>query len=337
MEDLYDERVHWSNSKLATNLRQVFCSSDPLGKLIVGDFAAVENRGLAWQANEQWKLFAFNQDQDLYKVFAGKIFDKQAADITKPERMLGKVGELSCGYGAGAEAVKDFAIKMGVELSEGESAKLVKDWREANPSIVQYWYELDDAMKRALATNTAQHVAINQGYVRIAPVPAPDSLCQQTGTPQLRSFVIKMFLSDEEMLFTRVIHGVHVVGRGLRYWKPSERKTGNLWNDTFTDPKTKQTKPYTIWGGKLAGILTQSLCRELFFDSMVAFDTWSGSKPNVQMVGQFHDEIVVDWQPMAGEPSLRETMDNMQACMSKSRLSGFPLKAEINAEYRYTK
>ena len=55
------------------------------------------------------------------------------------------------------------------------------------------------------------------------------------------------------MLFTRVIHGAHMKGRNVGYWKPSERKTGDLWVDVFTNPKTKQVQPYTVYGGKLAG------------------------------------------------------------------------------------
>ena len=40
------------------------------------------------------------------------------------------------------------AAKMGVELSEVESAKLVRDWRGANPQIVEYWRLLDEAPGR---------------------------------------------------------------------------------------------------------------------------------------------------------------------------------------------
>ena len=53
--------------------------------------------------------------------------------MTKEQRQTGKVGELSCGYGAGGGAVKDFAAKMGVEMVEAEANKLVIDWRDSEP------------------------------------------------------------------------------------------------------------------------------------------------------------------------------------------------------------
>src|SRR4029078_1299302 len=115
-----------------------------------GDFASVESRGLAWQAGEEWKLHAYFKGHDLDKVQAGRLFGVEPADVTKEQRQIGKVGELACGYGAGPAAVKEFAAKMGVELSEGESTKLVKDGRDANPKIVDYWYDLDKVMHWAL-------------------------------------------------------------------------------------------------------------------------------------------------------------------------------------------
>lgn len=50
-----------------------------------------------------------------------------------------------------------------------------------------------------------------------------------------------------------------------------------------------------MYGGKLAGLLTQSLCREVFFNSLRWVHTWCDAYPNVRLIGQFHDEIVVDW------------------------------------------
>ena len=337
MAELWTD-VEWDNSRLATNLRQVFTASDPAGFLIVGDFSSVESRGLAWQAGEQWKTDAYFAGRDLYKVQAGKIFGKDYSVITKPERQIGKVGELACGYGAGGEAVRDFAAKMGVVLSEAESAKLVRDWRAANPSIVKYWAELDRAMHEALDFGQATTVLLPHGHVKIRPVGAPESLRKQTKNPALKSLLIKLVLADPRTLvLTRVIHGTHMVGNQIHYWKPSERKTGDLWTNVWMNPKTKRQQPFTVYGGKLSGLLTQSLCREVFFASLRDVHSRLAPFPgvNVRLVGQFHDEIVLDWTP--GPVTLEATEAMLNDCMTRTILPGFPLAADIKHDYRYTK
>ena len=338
MLELYIPANHWDNGKLASNLRQVFTATHPHGRLVVGDFSSVESRGLAWQAGEDWKLHAYEQGEDLYKVLAGRIFGMPAEAVGKDTRQIGKVGELACGYGAGPGAVREFAAKMGVELSEGESAKLVNDWREANPRIVDYWHDLDQTLRAALHKPGVKHALLSHGYVSIEAVPAPASLRQQLTLPHLESLRISMFVGGGDTpVLTRFVHGVQEKGRSIQYWKPSERKTGDLWVDRFTDPKTKQTRMYTIYGGKLAGLLTQSLCREVFFESLLLVGQGVEHCSNVELVGQFHDEIVLDWAPQSGRPTLGDTMEMLRSAMTATALPGFPLAAEIKADYRYTK
>ena len=135
------------------------------------------------------------QGQDLYKVQAGLIFSKQPEEVTKAERQVGKVGELSCGYGAGPGCGADFAAKMGVPLTPVESANLVRDWRAANAVIVKYWHDLNEALHLAvMGLKTKVHQP--HCMVSINPVPAPASLQTQVEDPDLVSLQISVFLLD---------------------------------------------------------------------------------------------------------------------------------------------
>jgi DNA polymerase len=335
VELLFDPAVTWPNDRLAANLRQVFRATDDNGQLIVGDFSSVESRGLAWQSGEQWKLDAYARGRDLYKVQAGLIFNKPVDQVSKSERQIGKVGELACGYGAGPDAVRDFAAKMGVSMTQHESAKLVRDWRSANDGIVNYWHALNDGLHTATG-GAYTSVSMAYGTVEIEPVMAPESLRQQTRDVDLVSLQITM-RTGSKILFNRVIHGAHLKGRNVGYWKPSERKTGDLWVDRFTNPKTKQVQPYTVYGGKLAGLLTQSLCREVFFTCLLDVHDWVEDLPNVQLIGQFHDEIVLDWAPQLNQPGLATVMGTLNESMTRTTLPDFPLAAEIKNDFRYTK
>src|SRR5690606_11992918 len=109
----------WGNDALSSNIRQVFTASEPLGKLIIGDLSSIESRGLAYLAGAEWKLDAYAQGKDMYKVQAVSMGLASGYDnVTPAQRQTGKVGELSCGYGAGPGAVRSFAEKMGTELTD---------------------------------------------------------------------------------------------------------------------------------------------------------------------------------------------------------------------------
>lgn len=339
MDELDDLDSEWNNDKLAENIRQVFTSSHPQGQLIVGDFSSVESRGLAWLAGAEWKLEAFRKGMDMYKVGAAKQFGIDYNDVSKDQRQFGKVGELSCGYQAGGGAVQSFAEGMGVVLTEGEANKLVSDWRAANPEVVQLWADLDEILNEALDAP--------QGVVASTTVgPKKDYLVKvyKTFTPtslhdlHVTAHTLRVDLINNQggLVLSRWFHGCYRRGRSICYWKPTERKTGDVWVNHFTDPKTKQVKFYSIYGGKLAGILTQSFCREIFFRCLSKVHAWTQHHPSLDLIGQFHDEIVVDWKP--GQIALEDAMMGMNLHMSDAGdIAGFPLEADIKHDYRYTK
>jgi DNA polymerase len=339
--------VEWDNSDLARNIRQVFTASDPDGFLLVGDFKSVESRKLAWLAGEEWKLEAYRQGLDVYKVQAQKIYQGIAYDaVTKEQRQTGKVGELSCGYQAGGGAVQAFAENMGVELTEGEATKLVSDWRLANPKIVDFW-EVLDSMLHGVVEGTLRAPAVNplpDGFrLEIHRIDMPESL--RLMHPNAQSIEVRVLDPRGSVFMRRYFHGCYLRGNSICYYKPSELKSGDLWRRQYTDPKTGQLRYYSIYGGKLAGILTQSFCREHFMRALRQVALWCEQREDqLSLIGQFHDEIVVDWIPAkrgnarfgaltleAGRAGLRLLMSDPGAATT------FPLDADVKFDYRYTK
>lgn len=332
-----------SNDELASNIRQLFKAEHPEGQLIVGDFSAVESRGLAYLANEKWKLAEFKQGRDLYKVLAAKKYGVAYEDVDSEMRRFGKVGELSCGYGAGAGAVRNFAAGMGIELNDREAQEIVTGWREVNSTIVDFWAELDRGLHTAVNSPMSANIPLAGGLyaLHISGMTAPDSLLEMhPGAANLRLTVRN---TDTDQIFMqRYFVGCHMVGNNIGYYKPNETIAGKPWKNTFRDPKTGQTKRYTIYGGKLAGILTQSFCRELFFRTLREVRICMGY-PNVKLIGQFHDEIVLEWMPIEsvgktwGAVSLEYAVKELEQLMSTSPVLDFPLAAEVKYDHRYTK
>lgn len=129
----------------------------PAGKKIVAaDFSNIEGRVLAWLAGEKNKLQAFRDfdagtGPDLYKLMASNILGKPVADVSKLERQnYGKVPELACGFGGGVGAFQTMAQAYGIDMPDEQADEIKTGWRDANPAIVRFWRDLDDAAIEAV-------------------------------------------------------------------------------------------------------------------------------------------------------------------------------------------
>ena len=347
MDDLSDLSVEFTNEALADNIRQLFQAEDPRGMLIVGDFSSIESRGLAFLAGADWKLQAYRDGKDAYKVNAVKFYGVRYEDVTPEQRKFGKVGELSCGYNAGPAAVQSFAEGMGVNLNPQQAAEIVTQWRDANPEVVQLWKKLDDALRKCLQTGaSALRLDSAHIWIHFKAVASPDSLLAiKPGAKDINIQV--MTAMDRVPDFTRVFRGAYFKGSQIVYHKPSAAVNSAPWSDTFMDPKTKQRRNYTIYGGKLTGILTQSFCREIFFSVLERVEKHFSQYANTKVIGQFHDEIVVEWSPP--NKTLEHTgvvpymyyeraVGDLKKLMSP--LSGFgslPIEADVHGAHRYIK
>ncbi len=120
-------------------------------RFIVADFSAIEARVLAWLSGEEWRLAAFADGADIYCASASKMFGVPVVKhgINGELRQKGKIAELALGYGGAVGALTAMgALDMG--LQEEELQPLVNQWRNANPHIVKYWWDLDAAAMKAV-------------------------------------------------------------------------------------------------------------------------------------------------------------------------------------------
>ena len=119
-------------------------------KFIVADFSAIEARVLAWYAGETWVLDAFKNGEDIYCATASKMYGVPVVKhgVNGDLRQKGKQATLSCGYGGSVGALKAMGA-LDAGLKEDELQELVDSWRNANPHIVKFWWDVDKAIKRA--------------------------------------------------------------------------------------------------------------------------------------------------------------------------------------------
>lgn len=342
MSELFDPDCSWTNTDIADNLRQVFMAEHPDSVLVVADFSSVESRGLAYLAGAEWKLDAFRKGRDMYKVQATLIYHISYDAVTKEQRGIGKVGELSCGYGAGSGAVHDFAKGMHVPLSLEQAQTLVDDYRRTNPEIVNLWNTLDQLLDQAVGsdilgdpTPQIREELGNGLFISLTVTRSLDSITALN--PLARDVHIKLE-NGFGFKMERVFRGVYRRGRQICYHKPSPNVNGPLWKDDYIDPKTKQRRFYSIYGGKLAGILTQSLCREIFVNSVAHIEEELTLSKQGQLIGQFHDEIIIETSPenQLDQAAFAYTI-RKQMRKGAANLPGFPLDAEVHCDRRYIK
>ena len=144
MELLYDDIP----DTLSQLIRTAFVPKSGM-KFVVSDFSAIEARVLSWFADEKWRLDVFKSGGDIYCASASQMFrvPVEKHGVNGHLRQKGKIAELALGYGGSVGALKSMgALEMG--LTENELQPLVDMWRNSNPNIVRFWWEVDRCVKQ---------------------------------------------------------------------------------------------------------------------------------------------------------------------------------------------
>lgn len=130
-------------------------------KFVVSDYSSIEARVLAYLAGETHTIESFARGEDLYCATASAMFHKPVVKhgINGELRQKGKIATLACGYGGSVGALKAMgALDMG--LKEEELQPIVNAWREANPHIVKYWWDVDAAVMKAVKLHLPSQVGL---------------------------------------------------------------------------------------------------------------------------------------------------------------------------------
>ena len=143
---------------LSQLIRTAFIPADGQ-KFYVADFSAIEARVIAWFAGEDWRTQVFQDGGDIYCASASQMFKVpvEKHGVNGHLRQKGKIAELALGYGGSVGALKAMgALDMG--LAEEELQPLVNAWRQSNPHIVRFWWDVDSAVKKAIKEHQPQTV-----------------------------------------------------------------------------------------------------------------------------------------------------------------------------------
>jgi DNA polymerase I-like protein with 3'-5' exonuclease and polymerase domains len=142
-------RVNPKKAQISDVLRH--CLRAPEGhKVVVADLSGIELRvnHFLWQEPDSMARFQADAKADLYKAFAAKLYNKAEAEVTKDERQIAKISQLSLGYGVGWRKFRDVARLMGgVDLTEDQAKDITYAWRSTYNQITDGWKSCGTALE----------------------------------------------------------------------------------------------------------------------------------------------------------------------------------------------
>lgn len=124
------------------------------------DSSQIEARVLAWLAGQEDVVSQFANGEDVYSIFATKIYNMPISKANPVERFVGKTCVLGLGYGTGAEKLRHTLKTQppGAELRLDLCKQIVSVYRSTNYTIVDLWGECDRALNCMIS-------GTNYGYI----------------------------------------------------------------------------------------------------------------------------------------------------------------------------
>jgi DNA polymerase len=228
-----DDKVNMQNLPRTSPLKNAIFA--PPGYMFIdSDSSQIEARTLAWLAEQNDLVDAFERGEDVYKIMASAIYGKPENEVTKEERFVGKTTILGAGYGMGSAKFKNQLKVFGVELSEEECQRIIRVYRETYPRIPALWRQASDALVAIANEQTA--ILGREGVLAV-----------------------------EGSKGIRLPNGLYIKYTNLRRWVNDQGKE-ELVYDT---KKGKSVIPNRIYGGKVIENVCQALARIVIGEQML--------------------------------------------------------------------
>lgn len=285
---------------LSGGLRSAITAA-PGKQLYVADYSAIECRVLFWAANDEAGLRIFREGRDPYNEMATTIYGypvNRKLPEHKDQGQIGKVAILGLGYQMGAPKFADTVFNWtGITIKEDI-----------------FCASCNDGFK--------QHQRFDNECHRWSPIGDPETMTAVKVVDAYREKfwrVKQMWRDVEETAIWAVQNPGKVVpcgkvswersvehdflyctlpsGRRLAYAEPEIRDNYTSWGElrpqlSFmgVDPKIKQWRRQTTYGGMITENLVQSISRDLMAEAMLRIEQ-SGVYTPVLSV---HDELVAE-------------------------------------------
>lgn len=223
-------------------------------KLVVGDFAQIEARLVAYLSGDPALIEIIENEPDLYCNYGTSYFKRPITKADVIERKISKEAVLALGYNMGAPKFKDrVKINVGRELTDGQAQEAVQLYRRKFNKVPALWQWLE---------------------ARIEMLTGPKM--QQLGALPVMVGQYSMVLPD----------GLVCRYTNLRYdIKKTRYGDKKAWVYDAWDKSKTQMEVKSFYGGKWLENICQSLAGVLCRDVLKKFLN--------EAYGQMHDEVIL--------------------------------------------
>jgi len=279
---------------------------------LVSDWSAIEGRVAPWLCDNEMgeaKLDIYRDDGPVYELAAAATFRCDVDKVTKDQRQIGKVQELSFQYQGGKGAFQAMARNYGVKATESQADRYKEAWRRANPWGPAIWSDIERAARLAIQKPGTMYKA-----------------------GRLQYFAVKDILAGGTTLFCQL-----PCGRVLTY--PDARISMDerggykisVLRAAFVPKADEKDWPRTdVYGGKLFNNAVQGTSASLLREALR-----NAHDRGLSIVLHVHDELVNEsqrGQEDADSAILHEVMNTAPAWAE-----GLPLKADVEVMERFGK
>ena len=120
-------------------IRKAFIARDENYSLLSADYSQIELRIIAALSGEDNMIKAFQNNEDIHKSTAAKVFNVSLEEVTKEQRSHAKTVNFGIIYGVSA-----FGLSNQTSLSRSESAALIEAYYKTYPKLKSYMQEQVD-------------------------------------------------------------------------------------------------------------------------------------------------------------------------------------------------
>lgn len=249
------------------------------GIMYAVDYSNVESRVAAWLAGQDDLLDVYRQGRDAYKELAATVFGIALDDVTKLQRFVGKVANLSLVFQTGAKTFHETCAAWGNPIEKKVACDTVRTFREVNSNFPKTWRAYEAAAVRAIESpgkwfDATEHVAFARS------VKAPF-----------------------DRLVMRLPSGRQLIYPGPKVERAVKRHTDYETGETReweTNDITYygQLRGFTGWGrvGVFAGLLFQNSVQATARDIM-QHGCVTAEKRGYQVFSVIHDEVLAYEHP----------------------------------------
>jgi DNA polymerase len=308
MVDYYDKPIM---TILSHMLRPALIPA-PGKVFMVSDWSAIEGRVAPWLCDTpagNAKLDLYRNDAPVYEIAAAATFHVEPEEVTKDQRQVGKVQELSFQYQGGKGAFQAMARNYGLKATDAEAEKYKKAWRRNNPWAERIWADIEQAAAQAVK---------EPGY--------------RFNAGRLSYFAVENILAGGTTLFCEL-----PCGRLLTYpdarlemvetqFGPRQQLT--VLRAAFVPKADEKEWPRTsVYGGKLFNNAVQGTAASLMRNAVREAENAA-----LAVVFHVHDELVVESDNDDDIGLLYKVMNTVPEWAD-----GLPLKADVDIMKRFGK